>query len=93
MVKPGKINSLKDIESEKLRLRMEIMKKEENIHADYSHILDALSFRNLASTMINEISSTSSVLAKAFSFGKSIMTKRKKKKQDKLKEVTDGPRS
>ena len=93
MVKPEKINSLQDIEMEKQRLRLEIMKKEENIHSDYRHILEALSFRNLASTMINDISATSSALSKVFSFGKSIMAKRKKKKHDKLKTVTDDPRS
>jgi hypothetical protein len=93
MVMPEKINSLQDIEMEKQRLRLEIMKKEENIHSDYRHILDALSFRNLASTMINDISATSSLVSKAFAFGKSVVARRKKKKHDKMKAATDDNRS
>jgi hypothetical protein len=93
MVQPGKIHSLNDIRLEKQRLRLEIMKTEENIHSGYLHILQALSFKNLATTMINEISVTSSAMTKAFAFGKSIMARRKKKKHDKLKAVTDDQRS
>ena len=92
MVQPGKIHSLQDLSIEKQRLRFEIMKTEENIHSGYRDILQALTFKNLASTMINDLSATSSVMSKAFAIGKSFMSKRKKKKQDELKEVTDGPR-
>jgi len=92
-VEPGKIHSLQDIKMEKQRLRFEIMKTEENIHSGYRDIVNAFSFKNLASTMINDISATSSVLAKAFSFGKSIMARRKKKKHDKMKDVPDDPQS
>ena len=83
-VQPAKIKSLKDLEMEKKRLKFEIMKTEENIHQGYRDILNALTFKNLATTMINDFSTTSSVLSKAFSFGRSIMAKRKKKKQDKM---------
>ena len=93
MVKPDKIHSLDDIRIEKLRLRLEIMKTEENIHSGYRDILEALSFKNLAATAISDLSATSTVLSKAFSFGKAIMSKRKKKRLDKLKEVSDDPRS
>lgn len=92
LVKPEKIHSLQDIEMEKQRLRMEIMKNEQNIHSDYRHIMDALSFRNLATTITNDISATSSVISKAFAVGKSIMTRRKKKKHDKIKSDADAPR-
>jgi hypothetical protein len=88
-VNPGKIRSLGDLRMEKLRLRLEILKTEENIHTNYRDILDALSFKNLASTVIQDIGATSSVVSKAFSFGKSILAKRKKKKHDKMKEAFD----
>ncbi|MEI7499186.1 MAG: hypothetical protein WCK84_01955 [Bacteroidota bacterium] len=84
-VRHGKIHSLKDLELEKHRLKLEIMKTEVNIQSGYRNIINALSFKNLATTMINEVSATSSVLSKAFAIGKSIMTKRKKKKIDKSK--------
>ena len=92
-VQPAKIHSLQDIMLEKQRLRFEIMKTEENIHSGYRDILQALTFKNLAATMISDISATSSVMSKAFAVGRSIMAKRKKKKHDKLKEVTGNPLS
>jgi hypothetical protein len=86
-----KINSLQDLRMEKQRLRFEIMKTEESIHSGYRNIIEALTFKNLAATMINDLSATSSVMSKAFAFGKSFMEKRKKKKQRKLKEVGGDP--
>jgi hypothetical protein len=80
IVKAEKIHSLKDIEIEKQRLRIEIMRTENSIQADYHNILHALTLKNIASNMINDIAATSGVLSKAFSFGKSLMAKRKKKK-------------
>jgi hypothetical protein len=85
-VQPGKIHSLEDLSLEKKRLRFEIMKTEENIHSGYRHILEALTFKNIATSVIQDFSSTSTVVSKLFSFGKSVMAKRKKKKHDKLKE-------
>ena len=92
-VKPEKIKSLQDIELEIQRLHIEIMKKEENIHSDYRHILEAFSIRNIATTMINDLSATSSLVSKAFGFGKSIIARRKKKKHDKIKAAADDPGS
>jgi hypothetical protein len=85
-VKTDKIHSLNDLRMEKMRLRMEIMKTEENIHTGYREILHALSFRNIASTVINDVTASSSVVAKAFDIGKSFFAKRKKKKHDKMQE-------
>ncbi|MEI7661377.1 MAG: hypothetical protein WCK34_04235 [Bacteroidota bacterium] len=81
-VRSEKIHSLKDISLEKQRLQLEILKKEQDIHNGYRDILQALSFRNLASTVVNEIASSSSVLTKAFSIGKAFLSKRKKKRRD-----------
>jgi hypothetical protein len=86
MVKPEKIHSLNDLRMEKLRLRMEIMKTEENIHTGYRDIIDALSFKNIASTVINDVTATSSVMSQAFAFGKSLLAKRKKKKHARMQE-------
>lgn len=92
-VKPEKIHSLKDLRMEKLRLRLEILKTEENIHNGYRDILHALTFKNLAGSVINDISASSSVISKAFSFGKAIMAKRKKKKHDKPAQEPDESQS
>ena len=89
LVKPEKIHSLKDLDLEKQRLRLEIMKTEQNIHAGYRDILHALTFKNIATTMISDISASSSVLTKAFSIGKSLLEKRKKKKHDRHKDAGD----
>ncbi len=85
-VKSGNIHSLKDIEMEKQRLRIEILKTEASINTSYRNILYSFSIKHLAETMINDISATSSVLSKAFTFGKSLMAGRKKKKHDKVKD-------
>ena len=90
-VKSQNIHSLKDIDMEKQRLRNEIMKTEADIHAGYRNILQAFTLKNLAATMINDVAATSSVLSKVFSFGKVLMEKRKKKKHDKQKAVSDDP--
>jgi hypothetical protein len=82
LVKSEKIHSLNDLQMEKMRLRMEILKTEERIHAGYRDILDALSFKNIASTVMNDVTASSTILARAFSFGKALMAKRKKKKHD-----------
>ena len=80
-VKSQNIRSLKDLDLEKQRLRIEITKTENNIQIDYHNLLHALTLKNIASIMINDSQATSSMLSKVFSFGKSLMVKRKKKKQ------------
>lgn len=82
MVRPEKIHSLRDLEMEKERLKLEILKTETNIRSDYHNLLHAFTFKNLASSVINDISTTSSVVSKAFSIGKSFLGKRKKQKKE-----------
>ena len=93
MVKPEKIKSMQDLSMEKQRLQIEIMKTEANIHNGYRDILQALTFKNIAGNIINDMATRSSMLTRAFAIGKSLISKRKKKKHDKLKEVTDVPLS
>ncbi len=93
IVKANRIHSLKDIELEKQRLRLEILKQEQDIHSGYRNILQALTFRNLATNIVSDIATSSSLLSKALSIGKAVMSRRKKKKYDKLKADTDEPRS
>ncbi len=78
---PGRIKSLADLNLEKSKVRMEIMKKEEHIRSDFKHIIDALTFRNIVSNLAEDISVQSAVLAKAFSIGKSLFSGKKKKKE------------
>ena len=80
LVKSEKIHSLKDIEVEKHRLRLEIMKTEANIHAEYHSILNALTFKSIATNVISNVTTTSTIISKAVSFGKALMEKRRKKK-------------
>lgn len=88
-VNPDKIHSLEDLRMEKLRLQMEILRSEERIHEGYRSLLEAFSLKNLASTMISEFETTSTVFSKAFDIGKSFMAKRKKKKGEKHKDQTN----
>ncbi|MFZ4522142.1 MAG: hypothetical protein ACOYNC_10565 [Bacteroidales bacterium] len=88
-VKSDKIHSLQDLSMEKQRLRMEIMKTEASIHSGYRDVLNALTFKNIANSMISDISTSSTILTKVLSFGNSFLSKRRKKKQEKLKENPD----
>lgn len=83
-VKTDRIHSLEDIKAEKVRLKFEIRLKEEHIQSNYRHILDAFTLRNLATTLVTELSATSSIVSKVFLLGKSILERRKKKKKEKL---------
>jgi hypothetical protein len=89
MVDPDRIKSLKDLSMAKQRLRIEIMKTESTIHSSYREIIQAFTFKNIAGTMINDMTTRSAMLTKAFAIGKSFFSKRKKKKHDKMKEVID----
>ncbi|MEI6683843.1 MAG: hypothetical protein WCO44_14525 [Bacteroidota bacterium] len=90
-IKAERIRSLKDIEVEKHRLRLEIMKKEQDIHNSYRNILQGFSPRNLATSMVNDFTTSSSILSKAFSIGKAFMARRKKKKRDKAHDTEADP--
>jgi hypothetical protein len=81
MVKPDKIHSLKDLEMEKQRLKLEILKAENHIQTDYHNLLHSFTLKNIASNMFQDISATSSVVSKAFTIGKSLFSRKKKKKQ------------
>ena len=89
-VRPERIRSLRDIELEMARLRLEIMIKEEQIHSDYHHMLKSFTLRNLATVAMDDIAATSSVVSKALSLGRSFFSKRKKKKS-KEREKQAGP--
>jgi phage host-nuclease inhibitor protein Gam len=77
------INSLSDLEREKERLQTEITRKEEGIKYNYQNLVQLLSFRNLIGTLIDEVSSTTTVVGKLFTLGKDFVAKRKKKKKEK----------
>jgi hypothetical protein len=78
-IRVGKINSLDDLEREKERLQLEIVRKEEGIKYSYQSMVHLLSFRNIMTTLIDEVSTTTTVIGKIFSLGKEFLAKRKKK--------------
>lgn len=80
-IKAGKIRSLKDLEVERQRLRLEIFRAEEHIQSNYRHLLHSLSPKNIANNLLGNTSTTTGILGKAFTFGKAVMAKRKKKKK------------
>jgi hypothetical protein len=80
-IKPSRIKSLDDLQLEKSKVKLEIMKKSENIRADYRNILNALTFKNIAANIAEDITLQSAVLSKAFSFGKSLFQRKRKKRE------------
>jgi CRISPR/Cas system-associated endonuclease Cas3-HD len=75
------IHSMHELQLEKARLKMEVMKAEEKVKGNYRNIVEALSLRNIVTTVTSELVNPSSVIAKVFTFGKNWLSRRKKKKQ------------
>ncbi|MEI6455855.1 MAG: hypothetical protein WCO93_06165 [bacterium] len=82
-VSSGRIRSLQDLELEKAKMEIELLKSEESIKFSYRQLVHKLTFRNLAGTLVDEISKGTSTLSSAISLGKSFLEKRKKKKREK----------
>jgi hypothetical protein len=91
-IRVGRINSLADLEREKERLQLEIVRKEEGIKYNYHSLVGLLSFRNLVGTLIEEVNATSTVIAKIVSLSKDFFAKRKKKKKAR-QEIQPGPKA
>ena len=77
----GKIKSLEDLKLEKARLKMDILKQENQIQSDYRQILDRLTFRNVIRNIQEDIALTSNITSKVITVGKKIFGKKKKKKK------------
>ena len=77
------IHSMHGLQLEKARVKMELMRSEDNIKTSFRRILSAFSLRNIFSTVTSELTSTSSIISNVFTLGKSWLSKRKKKKKDK----------
>jgi hypothetical protein len=76
-----RIHSLQDLHSERVRLKEELSRTEEGIHSNYRNILDAFSFHNILKTVTQDIALASTAFSKAFSIGKTLLGKVKKKKK------------
>jgi len=74
---------MEDLEREKERIRIEITRSEEGIKYNYQNLVHLLSFRNLIGIIIDEVSTTTTVVGRLFSLGKDFVAKRKKKKKEK----------
>jgi len=76
------IHTMHELQLEKTRLQLDLVRTEDKIKANYRHILSAFSLRNIFLT-VTELASTSSIFSKAFTLGKNWFGRRKKKKQQK----------
>lgn len=77
------IHSMHELQLEKARLKMELVKTEEKIRSNYRNILSAFSLRNIFSTVTGELSNSGSLLAKAVTLGRNWLGRRKKKRKEK----------
>jgi hypothetical protein len=82
------IHSMQELQLEKARLKLEILKTEGDIKANYRHILSAFSLRNIFSTVTTELIHPSSLVTSAITLGKNWLSKRKKKRKQKKVELT-----
>ena len=89
-----KIRTLHELEMEKARLQVELVKAEEQISSGYRHLKDHFSFRNIIKKATDEINMTTNVVSKAVAIGKDIFGKLKKKKnkwKERHKSATASP--
>ena len=89
------IHSMHGLQLEKARVKMELMRSEDNIKTSFRRILSVFSLRNIFSTVTTELTSKSWILSKAFTLGNNWLSKRKKKKklgrpEEKPNELTSG---
>ncbi len=82
-VRLNQIESLKDLHREKEKLQMEISRREEGIKFNYQNLVRLLTFRNLMGTLIDEVSTTTTVVGKFITLGRDFVAKHKKKKKEK----------
>lgn len=84
-----RVHSMHELQLEKARLQIEEVMAKERIKGNFREIKEAFALRNIITTVTTELGSTSSILSKVFSSGKSIFGRKKKKKEmpkaDKIK--------
>ncbi len=80
------VRSLKDLLIRKQILQDQIDEIEQEINQDYRGLIDTLSFRNVLSSVSRDVASSNLVIAKAFTIGKLLIDRRKKRRQ--LKKTT-----
>jgi hypothetical protein len=75
------IHSMHELQLEKARLKMEVVRAEEKVKGNYRNIIAAFSLKNIVSTVTTELVNPSSLAAKAFTIGRNWLVKRKKRRQ------------
>jgi hypothetical protein len=75
-----------ELQLEKARLKLELVKSEDKIKGNFRHIRSAFSLKNIFSTVTTELTNPTSILMKAFTIGKDWLGRRKKKKKQKKEE-------
>jgi hypothetical protein len=71
-----------DLQLERARLKMELVKSEEKVKSSYRRLLSAFSLRNIFSTVTTEFGGASGVIGKVVSLGQNWFSRRKKKRAD-----------
>ncbi len=74
------ITTMKELQAEKFRLQREINGTEEGIKHNYRSLVDALTFRNLLTTVADEIVATNFVVSQAYSIIRPLFKRIKKRK-------------
>jgi len=83
---PKAINSMQDLQRRKQALELQINEKEQEINTEYHTLIDTLTFKNVLGSVSQELASANLVAGKAYSIGKFLLERRKKRRQ--LKKAT-----
>jgi hypothetical protein len=84
-----RVSSMHELELEKARLKMELVRVEEKIHYNYKNLAEQFTLKNLLSRVVEELAMTSVAVSKAVTIGKDLFSAFKKKKK-KWKERREG---
>ncbi len=77
---------MRDLQIRKQILQDQISQKEQEINQDYKGLIDTLSFKNLLGSVSRDVAASNLVIGKAFTIGKLLIDRRKKRRQ--LKKTT-----
>lgn len=80
-----KVRSFDELKLAKARLREEVLKTNNEIRSDYRHLLNEFSLGRIVGNIAEQLSTKTSVLSRAFSAGKKIITRIHEKRKNKIR--------
>jgi hypothetical protein len=75
------IRSMRDLEMARLKLKIELLKKEDGMKSNFQHIRHFFTLSNLLQTGLTEVANRGTTFSKAVEIGRNLFSRKKKKKK------------